>query len=108
MNDPPGNTLDQAIDQLYDPPIIALQRQALDIERDYRDLAQRDDLAVDTSAHRPRPPKRSLASPKPSHRSATRSALPKNTKPPPNATQHASTSTARPVRSRLRPASSAG
>ena len=46
MNDP-GNTLDQAIDQLYDPN-IALQRQALDIERNYRDLAQRDDLAVDT------------------------------------------------------------
>ena len=46
MNDP-GNTLDQAIDQLYDP-IIALQRQSLDIERDYRDLAHRDDLAVDT------------------------------------------------------------
>lgn len=43
----PGNTLDQAVDQLYDP-IIALQRQALDIERNYRDLAHRDDLAVDT------------------------------------------------------------
>lgn len=42
-----GRTLDHAIDALYDP-INALQRQVLDIERSYRDLAQRDDLATDT------------------------------------------------------------
>ncbi len=46
MNDA-GRTLDHAIDALYDP-INALQRQVLDIDRSYRDLAQRDDLAVDT------------------------------------------------------------
>ena len=42
-----GRTLDHAIDALYDP-INALQRQVLDIERSYRDLAQRDDLTTDT------------------------------------------------------------
>lgn len=40
-------TLDEPIDRLYDE-ILAVQRRAVEIERDYRDLAQRDDLAVDT------------------------------------------------------------
>jgi len=41
------STLDEPIDQLYDA-ILAVQRRAVDIEREYRDLAHRDDLAVDT------------------------------------------------------------
>lgn len=45
MNDS-GRTLGHVIDALYDP-INALQRQVLDNERSYRDLAQRD-IAVDT------------------------------------------------------------
>lgn len=41
------STLDEPIDQLYDA-ILAVQRRAVDIERDFRALAHRDDLAVDT------------------------------------------------------------
>lgn len=41
------STLDEPIDRLYDT-ILAVQRRAVDIERDYRDLAHRDDLAADT------------------------------------------------------------
>lgn len=41
------STLDEPIDRLYDD-ILAVQRRAVDIEREYRSLAQRDDLAVDT------------------------------------------------------------
>ena len=40
-------SLDQPIDELYDG-ILAVQRKAVHIERDYRALATRDDLAVDT------------------------------------------------------------
>lgn len=42
-----GNSLDHAIDALYDP-IVAMQRVAVDLERDYRELAQRNDIATDT------------------------------------------------------------
>lgn len=41
------STLDEPIDGLYDD-IRNLSRKVLDIERDYRDLAERDDIAVDT------------------------------------------------------------
>ena len=41
------STLDEPIDRLYDD-ILAIQRRTVDVERDYRELAQRDDLAVDT------------------------------------------------------------
>lgn len=41
------STLDEPIDQLYDA-ILAVQRRAVDIDRDFRALANRDDLAVDT------------------------------------------------------------
>ena len=41
------STLDEPIDRLYDD-ILAVQRRAVDIEREYRALATRDDLAVDT------------------------------------------------------------
>lgn len=41
------STLDEPIDRLYDE-ILAVQRRATELERDYRELAQRDDLAVDT------------------------------------------------------------
>lgn len=41
------STLDEPIDRLYDI-ILAVQRRTIEIERDYRELAQRDDLAVDT------------------------------------------------------------
>ena len=41
------STLDGPIDGLYDD-ILAIQRRAVEIERDYRDLARREDLAVDT------------------------------------------------------------
>lgn len=41
------STLDEPIDQLYDA-ILAVQRRAVELERDFRDLAHRDDLAVDT------------------------------------------------------------
>lgn len=41
------STLDEPIDQLYDA-ILAVQRRAVDIEREYRDLARRNDLSVDT------------------------------------------------------------
>ncbi|WP_461666506.1 hypothetical protein [Gordonia sputi] len=41
------STLDEPIDQLYDA-ILAVERRAVELERDFRDLAHRDDLAVDT------------------------------------------------------------
>lgn len=41
------STLGEPIDQLYDA-ILAVQRRAVDIDRDFRALANRDDLAVDT------------------------------------------------------------
>lgn len=41
------STLDEPVDQLYDA-ILAVQRRAVELERDFRDLARRDDLAVDT------------------------------------------------------------
>lgn len=40
-------SLDKPVDDLYDP-IVALQRRVLTLDRDYRELGQRDDLAVDT------------------------------------------------------------
>ena len=41
------STLDEPIDRFYDE-ILAVQRRAVELVRDYRALAQRDDLAVDT------------------------------------------------------------
>lgn len=41
------STLDEPVDQLYDA-ILSIQRRTVDIEREYRALANRDDLAVDT------------------------------------------------------------
>lgn len=41
------SSLDKPIDQLYDD-ILAVQRTAVDLDRNYRALAHRDDLAVDT------------------------------------------------------------
>jgi hypothetical protein len=41
------STLDEPIDRLYDE-IRAVARRAMEVERDYRALAERDDLAVDT------------------------------------------------------------
>lgn len=40
-------TLDEPIDRLYDD-ILSFQRRTIEMERDYRELAERDDLAVDT------------------------------------------------------------
>ena len=41
------STLDEPIDKLYDD-IVAIQRKAVELEREFRGLAERDDLAVDT------------------------------------------------------------
>lgn len=59
MSDPVHN-LDEALGPLRDP-IIALRRQALGIERIYRALARRDNLAVDTLGA-PTTPAESIAS----------------------------------------------